>query len=146
MRTTVFLWLLKLLTQRTCIFLNSACYLSTTPWARLCLEWTLLITSWKKCRDCQREQPCLSCCLERQAVAIRFPRCSIPLGGREEEGLRGLGVETFWRVLTWCSGVSKTGCEWLPSPLFRHRAHRSVTTGICLLAQWPCPGSGQLSL
>ena len=94
MRTTVFLRLLKLLTQRTCIFLNSACYLSTAPWAWLCLEWTLLITSWKKCRDCQREQPCLSSCLEWQAGAIRFPTVLHPSWrGRKKEGLRGLGVE-----------------------------------------------------
>lgn len=56
MRTTALLQLLKLLIQRTCIFLNSACYLSTSPRARLCLEWTLLITSGRKYEGYRRER------------------------------------------------------------------------------------------
>lgn len=55
------------------------------------------------------------------------------LGGREEEGLRGPGVKTFCRGLTCCSEMSETGCQWLPNPL-------SVTSGLHLLARWPCPG------
>lgn len=135
MRTIAFLWLLKLLTERTCIFLNSACYLSTVPWARLCLEWTLLITSWKKCKGCRER----SCAFFLSGVASRghsFPHVAPSLlDDREKEGPRSLWVKTFWRGPKWCSEMSETGCQWLTNPFChcRHRGHWLVTeASVCL--------------
>lgn len=139
MRTIAFLWSLKLLTLRTCIFLSSACYLSIAPWAWLCLEWTLSITSLKKCRDCQREQLCFFLSgVARRGDSFSHVAPFLSEGGGEE-GPRGLGQgpkmmlrdEAQW----WAT-------QWFPNPFCpcRHRAHWLVTRGLFLLARGPCPG------
>lgn len=116
MRTTAFLRLLELLTQRTCIFLNSACYLSTVPWAWLCWEWTLLIISQKKCRGCQRES-------SRAFLPVGsgggkpFSRIPPSLVEGRDKGLRSPGVKTSLEELGPCPETRKMGCGGLSSPL-----------------------------
>lgn len=116
MRTTAFLRLLELLTQRTCIFLNSACYLSTVPWAWLCWEWTLLIIRRKKCRGCRRES-------SRAFLPVGsgggkpFPHIAPSLVEGRDEGLRSPGVKTGLEELGPCPEMRKTGCQGLSSPL-----------------------------
>lgn len=105
-----------------------------------CLEWTLLITSWKSAgtaRESSRAFPPVGSGKRWQFIS---PRRAISLRGREGEGLRGPGVKTFCRGLTCCSGMSKTGSLGLPHPLFRPRGYWSVTIGLHLLARGPCPG------
>lgn len=112
MRTRVFLRLLKLLTRRTCIFLNSACYLSTVPWAWLCLEWTLLIISWKKVHGLQ-ERAAVPFFLSRAASnGNPFPHVAPSLLEGRSEGLRSPGVKIGWRSPRWCPEMSKTSWQW----------------------------------
>lgn len=108
----------------------------STAW--LCLEWTLLITSWKSAgtaRESGRAFPPVGSGKRWQFIS---PWRAISLRGQR----RGR-TERPWSediLQTFCSEMSKTGYLWLPHPLFRPREHWSVTIGLHLLARWPCPG------